>query len=144
MALLHAKQAGVKTCTDTLARLLPYSIDAPHEAFSFWAPSPDSPDERLFGSIAGLRYVQQAGPRAGSVVAVVPSKSGKCDGIGMQVLPSARSCGALQANLLGKGRAIANLNGLPLIEDPNGQRFMLLPSAGNGCVVIGVSAMLGR
>jgi len=144
MALAHAKQAGVNFCTDTLSRLLPYSIDAPHEAFSFWAPSPDNPDDRLFGSIAGLRYAQRAAPRAVSVIAAVPSKAGKCDGLGVQIVSSARSCGALQASLLDKGRAVANLAGLPLIENASGQRFMLLPSAGNGCVVVAVNTMFGH
>ncbi len=144
LALAQAKQAGVTSCTDSLARLLPYSIDAPHEAFSFWAPPPETPDNRLFGSIAGLRYTQPSAPRAAAVIAVVPGKTGKCDGIGVQVLPSAHSCGNLQQAFLRSGKAILTLNGLPLIENPNGQRFLLLPSAGNGCVILAVSTMLGR
>lgn len=143
-ALDHARQAGLTTCTDTLARILPLTIDGPNEAFSFWAPAPEKADERLFASIAGLRYVQQAAPRAAAVVGAVPTRNGKCDALGVQVVPSARSCGTLQASLLGKGKAVANLTGLPLIESPNGQRFLLLPSAGNGCVIVAVSAVSGR
>ena len=141
-ALLHARQGGVVICTDTLARLLPQVIDAPHEAFSFW--SQKDADMHLFGSICGQTYVQKAAPRAASVVAVSPLKSGKCDGVGVQVVPSARSCGTLQSALLKDGRAIANLQGLPLIQNAQGIRYLLLPTAGNGCVIVATASVFAK
>jgi hypothetical protein len=42
------------------------------------------------------------------------------------------------------GRAIANLEGLPLIENPAGVRYMLAPPAGNGCIVIAITVLLPK
>jgi hypothetical protein len=141
-ALLHARQAGISACTDTLSRVLPQTNDAPHEAVSFW--SPEQADDHLFGSIAGLRYAQPAAPRGAAIVLAAKTNATKCDGAGVQIVPSARACGAIQAALLTGGRAIANLSGLPLIQNERGIRFLLLPSAGNGCVIISVNVLYAR
>lgn len=138
-ALAHAKSAGVSTCLDGLMRLLPATIDAPHEAFSFWAK--EHPDRHLFGTIAGLRYAQPAAPRGVSIVAVMPNDAHACEGVGIQIIPTARSCGTIQASLLTHGRALTALTGLPLVETSVGQRLLIAPTAGNGCVVIAVSQL---
>src|SRR5579883_479457 len=141
-ALIHARQAGLAACTDTLTRLLPQVVDAPHDAFSFW--STQNADDHLFGSIAALSYPQPSAPRGASMVFAAPAKSGKCEAAGVQIVPTARSCGVIQAALVNAGRAIANLEGLPLIENPAGIRYLLAPSAGNGCIVIAITVLLSK
>lgn len=138
-ALGQAKAAGVETCLDGLMRLLPSTIDAPHEVFSFWSKT--NADRHLFGSIAGLQYAQSAAPRAASVVAVVPNDARVCEGVGVQILPTARACGAVQGALLRNSHALTTLAGLPLIESDLGQRMLLVPTAGNGCVVVAVNQL---
>ncbi|HLJ72849.1 MAG TPA: hypothetical protein VKU03_16155 [Roseiarcus sp.] len=122
-----------------MTRLLPQVVDAPHDAFSFW--SSQNADDHLFGSIAALSYPQPSAPRGASIVLATPTKSGECEAAGVQVVPTARSCGAIQAALMNSGRAVANLEGLPLIENPAGVRYLLAPSAGNGCIVIAVTVL---
>jgi hypothetical protein len=141
-ALIHARQAGLAACTDTLTRLLPQLVDAPHDAFSFW--STQNADDHLFGPIAALSYPQPSAPRGASIVLATPAKSGKCEAAGVQIVPTARSCGVIQAALMNAGRAIANLEGLPLIENPAGVRYMLAPPAGNGCIVIAITVLLPK
>ncbi len=141
-ALVHARQAGLAACTDALTRLLPEVVDAPHDAFSFW--STQNADDHLFGSIAALSYPQPSAPRGASIVFATPAKSGQCEAAGVQIVPTARSCGVIQAVLMKAGRAIANLEGLALIENPAGFRYLLAPSAGNGCIVIAVTVLLPK
>lgn len=139
-ALGQAKAAGIGgACLDGLMRLLPATIDAPHEVFSFWSKT--NADRHLFGSIAGLQYTQTAAPRAASIVAALPNEERVCEGIGVQIVPTARACGTVQAALLRNAHALTTLVGLPLIESDLGQRMLLVPTAGNGCVVIAVNQL---
>ena len=139
--LVHARNAGVTQCMDALSRAASTAIDTDHEAFSTWSTS--APNAHLFQSIAMMRYTNQTAPRSASVLLVTPGVAGGCEGGTVQVVPSARSCAAIQAQLMQGGKALATLTGLPLIENLAGIRQILLPAPGNGCVMISVGLIAG-
>ena len=134
--LIHARSAGVGLCLDALGRAAGAAIDGEHDAYSTWATR--DADQHLFQSIALMRYPNQVAPRSASVLVVTPTAARSCEGGTVQVVPSARSCAAIQAQLMQGGKAIATLTGLPLIENLAGIRQILLPAPGNGCVMISV------
>ena len=74
-----------------------------------------------------------------SSVFSAPNAAGKCDGAGVQVIPTSVSCKDVQVRFLLKGKALSELAGIPLPQDQSSARFMLLPSAGNGCVIVEVN-----
>ena len=137
--LSQARSAGIALCLDTLTRETSLAIDGVHDAFSTWSAT--KPDEHTFSSIVSLRYNNQTVPRAVAILIAAPRPDHGCDGITVQIVPTARSCGAIQTALLNDGKVIANLTGLPLIENKGGMRHILLPTAGNGCTIVVVSAL---
>ena len=139
--LKHARDAGVTTCLGALERASANAVDADHDAFSTWSTS--APNEHLFQSIAMMRYDNKIAPRSASVLLVTPVAASACEGGSVQVVPSARSCADIQAQLMQGGKTLANLTGLPLIENVAGIRQILLPSPGNGCVMISVGLIAG-
>lgn len=134
--LAHARNAGATRCMDALAKASSTAIDADHEAFSTWSTS--APNAHLFQSIALMRYPNQTAPRSASVLVVTPTAADSCEGGTVQVVPSARSCAAIQAQLMQGGKAMVTLTGLPVIENLAGIRQILLPAPNNGCVMISV------
>ena len=58
---------------------------------------------------------------------------------GVQVIPTCVSCKDVQVQILLQGKALSELAGIPLLQDQSNARVMLLPSAGNGCVIVGVN-----
>jgi hypothetical protein len=137
--LLQARQAGITTCLDTLTRQASAAIDGRHDSVSSWSPA--SPNEHPFSSIVALRYQNQVVPRAAAVMVAAPDPGHGCDGVTVQIVPTAQSCGTMQAALLHDGKVVANLTGLPAIENRAGTRHLLLPTAGNGCTIIAVSTI---
>ena len=134
--LAHARSAGATRCMDALAKASSTAIDADHEAFSTWSTS--APNAHLFQTIALMRYPNQTAPRSASVLVVTPTAADSCEGGTVQVVPSARSCAAIQAQLMQGGKAMVTLTGLPVIENLAGIRQILLPAPNNGCVMISV------
>lgn len=61
----------------------------------------------------------------------------KCDGLALQVIPSPLPCARLRQTIVSRGKLIAELVGLPLLQDSDGQ-IMLVPTAANTCVLIGL------
>jgi hypothetical protein len=137
----HARNAGVTTCLGALDKASANAIDADHDAFSTW--STGAPNDHLFQSIALMRYDNKIAPRSASVLLVTPNAANACEGGSVQVVPSARSCADIQAQLMQGGKTLASLTGLPLIENVAGIRQILLPSPGNGCVMISVGLIAG-
>ena len=74
-----------------------------------------------------------------SSVFSAPNAAGKCHGAGVQVIPASVSCKDVQVQILLKGKALSELAGIPLLQDQSNARVMLLPSVGNGCVIVGVN-----
>jgi hypothetical protein len=132
---LHASNGGVTACFDTLARATSQAVDGEHHAFSFWDSK--QPNESTFRSIVSLRYPHAAAPRGAAIIINSPV-AGACDATTLQVMPTQRSCGAIQGDLMKTGKAVANLAGLALIQVPQDLSYMLLPTAGDGCTIVAI------
>jgi len=134
--VLHAQQAKVTTCMDTIVRQSGAAIDGPHAAVSSWTAA--APNENLFVSLLGLSYKSPVAPNAAAVLVAAPIAKDRCEGAVVQVVPSARSCSVIQASLVKTGRTIAMLQGLAVVQSNTGVRDLLLPTAGDGCTLVAV------
>jgi len=134
--VLHAKNAGLGPCTSAVERGSASAIDAPHSAFSNW--NTGAPNLHAFQSIVIETYQSPVAPRAASVILASPSANG-CDATAIQVFPSARPCIDVEKDILKSSAVIGKLAGLPLYRGNAGEHRILMPTAGNGCVIIGVS-----
>jgi hypothetical protein len=140
--LVHASQAGVKSCLDGIARAANGTIDTQHAAMSQWFTG--AADSHLFQSIVSLAYPNKIAPHAAAVLLAAPTQGQSCDTSTVQIFPTARPCNAVLADLLKTGKVIADLAGMPVSQTPNGARQLLMPTAGNGCVMIVVNLMFGK
>ncbi len=66
---------------------------------------------------------------------------GACDATTFQIMPTLRSCNAIQGDLMKSGKAVANLTGLALIQVPQDLSYLLLPTAGDGCAIVAIRAI---
>jgi hypothetical protein len=133
--VLHARGAGVKACADSVAATSRRTIDTQHTAVSTWYPG--NADAHLFQSIIGLAYPTNIVPRGVAVLLSAPRPDG-CESATVQVYPTARSCSAVQADLSKTAKGSADLSGTPIFESDTGSRNLLIPTAGNGCVLVTV------
>jgi hypothetical protein len=133
--VLHAKNAGLGPCASAVERGSAAAIDAPHSAVSNW--NPGAPNLHVFQSIVIETYPGPVAPRAASVILASPSANG-CDATTIQVFPSARPCIDVEKDILKSSALIGKLAGLPLYRANAGEHRILMPTAGNGCVIIGV------
>ena len=134
--VLHAGNAGLGACTSAVERGSAAAINAPHSAFSNW--NPGAPNLHAFESIVIETYQSAVAPRAASVILASPSANG-CDATTVQVFPSARPCVDVEKDMLTASSLIGKLAGLPLYRTNANEHRVLMPTAGNGCVIIGVS-----
>jgi hypothetical protein len=140
--LVHASQAGLKSCLDGIARAANGTIDTQHAAMSQWFTG--AADSHLFESIISLAYSNKVAPHAATVLLAAPTQGQSCDTSTVQIFPTARPCNAVLADLLKTGKVIADLAGMPVSQTPNGARQLLMPTAGNGCVMIVVNLTFGK
>jgi hypothetical protein len=140
--LAHAAQAGVKACLDGLVRAANATIDAPHTAMSNWYTG--AADSHVFESIVSLTYPNKVAPRAAVVLFGSPTANHGCDTSYVQVFPTARPCNEIQGDLLKGGTVVANLSGMAVTVGGNGARQLLLPTPGNGCVIVVVGLTFGK
>ena len=134
------RTAGVKTCLQTAQGMGAYTMNGVTEyaAASSW--NAKTPDTRFVSALIGQKFGAGGGAPVGmSSVFSAPNPAGKCDGAGVQVIPTASACKDVQGQILQKGKALTELAGIPLLQDAANARLMLLPSAGNGCVIVGVN-----
>ncbi len=103
-----------------------------------------APDSHMFESIVSLAYPNRIAPRAAAILLAAPTPAQNCDSSTVQIFPTARPCNIVEADLLKEGKVIADLGGLPVTQSPNGARQILLPTAGNGCVMIVVTLVFGK
>jgi len=139
---VHASNAGITTCFDSLARASSHVIDGPHRAFSFWDPR--KANTGTFRSVVSLSYGGNVSPRGAALIINSPLKDESCDATTVQVVPTSRPCSAIQASLIEKGKAAANLAGLALIQTPAGINYLLLPTAGDGCTIVSMTVIRGN
>lgn len=134
--VLHAEAAKITTCMDTIVAESAAVIDSAHTAISSWNTA--APNDNEFVSIVGLSYANKAAPNAAAVIVAAPGGAAKCHGTTVQICPVARSCSAIQAELIKEGHTIAVLRALPVVETKAGSRDVLIPTSGGGCAVVAV------
>jgi hypothetical protein len=137
------QKAGVKRCLQTAQAVGQATMtgSAQYAAVSTW--NNKQPDNRFSVSMIGQQFAagQNSMPNGLSGVFSVPTAEGKCDAASVQVIPTTDSCAAVQAQILTKGKALGNLAGVPLLQNAANAQVMLLPAAGNGCVLVALSAL---
>lgn len=133
--VLHARNAGLGPCIGAVERGAAEAINAPHSAFSNW--NPGAPAQHAFESIVIQNYQGTLAPRAASVLLATPSANG-CDASTIQVFPSARPCADIEKDISKSARLLGKLAGLPLFGTEANEHRVLLPSAGNGCVIVAI------
>jgi hypothetical protein len=136
--VLHAEAAKITTCMDTIVTESAAVIDSAHTAISSWNTA--APNDHEFVSIVGMSYPNKAAPNAAAVIVAAPGGNAKCQGATVQIYPVARSCSAIQAELIKEGHTIAVLRALPVVETKAGARDLLIPTSGGGCAVVAVVA----
>ncbi|MDP4023727.1 hypothetical protein Q8W71_13910 [Methylobacterium sp. NEAU 140] len=135
--VIHARKAGIGTCMGSVVAQSRRVIDAQHAALSIW--NTREPDRGTFQSILALRYENALAPNGAAILTAAPDGASRCGGTVVQVYPTARSCGAIQAELVKSGTTAAALLDLPLLAAADGTRELLLPTAGGGCVIVATS-----
>ncbi|MDU0342829.1 hypothetical protein [Bosea rubneri] len=135
---MHARNAGIVTCLDGIARAASGTIGAPHAAMSNWLTG--APNQGPFSSIIAMTSGNRAAPNAAAFIHLSPTPVGGCQGSTVQVVPTARSCGAMQAEFSKEGRTIANLAGIPVLLRATGERYLLLQAPG-GCVIVSINLL---
>jgi hypothetical protein len=132
--------AGVKTClpsADGIARFEMAGVTE-YAAASTW--NKIAPDQRLVSAVIGQRFGQSvAAPVGVSGVVSAPNAYGKCDSVAIQVIPTANACASVQAEVLAKGELLGTLAGVPMFRDKQNMHVMLLPTSGNGCVIVALN-----
>lgn len=132
--------AGVKTCLDIANNMGRFEMTGATEYATSSTWNKTAPDKRLFSSLIGQKFGQNATTPMGlSGVISSPGAEGKCDAVAIQVLPSTTACPAIQSQVLAKGELLGNLAGVPMLRNAQNLRVMLLPTAGNGCVIVGMT-----
>lgn len=138
----HARNAAVRTCLPALQELSLMVIDGGHVAFSTWNNA--AANDRLFQSVAGLKYDNKNAPVGLSILLAAPVRGEKCDGATVQIQPSALPCDRIAKNLTDAQLAATDLNGIRMVEATKSTRVVLLPTRGNGCAVVGVGVHYAR
>ncbi len=132
--------AGVKTCLDIANNMGRFEMTGATEYATSSTWNKNAPDKRLFSSLIGQKFGQNTTTPLGlSGVISAPSAEGKCDAVAIQVLPSSTACPVIQTQVLAKGELLGNLAGVPILRNAQNLRVMLLPTAGNGCVIVGMT-----
>ena len=102
-----------------------------------------SPDQRAVSVFIGQRFGVTSVPFGATGVVAAPNGMGSCDGVAVQIVPSPLSCTKLRAAISTRGKQIADLAGVPLMEDAGGQT-MLVPTGADGCVLVGVKSVYAK
>ncbi|CAH1655901.1 conserved exported hypothetical protein [Hyphomicrobiales bacterium] len=134
----HALQAGLQNCAPIVNHLGNMAADTDYAVQSVW--NRDRPNAHMFWQLMGLSYSGRPGlNKASSILVASPIGESQCEGVLVQVIPSPRSCEAIESSL-GKegGRALDGLVGVRNVMTVRGERVMLLPSA-KSCVIVSVT-----
>ena len=136
----HVEKAGVTACKDVFPALgFAAAAGSTFNATTSW--SDKDPASHSISSIVGMRF--DTGQLKGSGASFVfsaptPAKDG-CEGTFVRVVPVAQDCSSFAATLPKESTLGPSLQGLPVITLPSGVQTVLIPSAGNGCVVLTTS-----
>lgn len=132
--VIHARRENITTCMDDIVTQSNEIIDRPHTAISTWVTS--APNNHAFGSLVGLSNSSKIAPNAAAVIFAAPLSASKCEGVSVQIYPTAQPCGTVQAGLIKAGRTIGSLQSMPIVDTNDGARNLLLPSGNGGCVLV--------
>lgn len=139
----HARAAGVRDCLAGIDELSRLSVAGDYTAVSTW--NQGAPNDRLFNAIVGQSNDSKIAPKAVSVLVTSPNVQHKCDATAVEVHPSALSCPDIERTLAqDKREQRVSLSGIPLLQADPSLRYILLPAAANGCVVVGVRTLYGK
>jgi len=135
----HAVQAGVQTCAPVVNHLGNVAIDTDYGVQSVW--NREEPNQHMFWQLMGMHYTNRPGlDKAGAVLIAAPMTPQSCEGVLMQVIPSTRTCDAIEESLTKEGgKPLEVLGGVHNMISVRGERVMLLPAA-RSCVIV---SMLG-
>lgn len=131
----HAKNGGITRCLGAIEKGSAV-INAPHSAFSRWNRS--APDGYMFHGIAVEAFPSPKAPRAASVIMASPAAIG-CDTATVQAIPTARPCPDIAKEISTAGPLIGALAGLSLYQGGANSQWLLMPTAGNGCMILSVT-----
>lgn len=101
-------------------------------------------DRRVVTLSIGQRYADGSPvPYGATSVVAAPDGRGSCDALAVQVVPSPLPCAKLRETMSAGGKQIGDLAGVPLMQDAGGQT-MLVPTAANTCVLVGLRAAYAK
>jgi hypothetical protein len=132
----QARFAKTATCLGSITQAAVATVDGPHKTRSYWDEA--KPDSHVFQAIVGIDYKNKTVPHAASIISATPTPDRGCDTTVVQVIPTARSCPDLKAELLKDGQFTDELSGMPLIRSASNFEHLLMPGPGNGCVIVAV------
>jgi hypothetical protein len=131
------RQAGATTCAQRIDELADASMQgtmATANASSWFIAAPN---ERAVNVVIAQKFAAANVPYGATDVFASPEPKAKCDAMALQVIPSPLPCERLRETLAAHGKVIAELVGLPLLQNSNGQ-IMLIPTQANACVLVGL------
>lgn len=131
------EQAGATKCArriDELADASMQGTTASANASSWFAAAPN---ERPVNLVIAQKFAAATVPYGATDIFASPAANARCDALALQVIPSPLSCKKLRQAVAARGKLIAELVGIPLLQDSNGQ-VMLVPTSSNTCVLIGL------
>ena len=132
-------KAGVKSCLN-IAKAVGQAtmFGTEYAAASTW--NSKQPDSRFNVSMIGQRLPASSGATNGiSGVFSSPTADGKCDAAAVQIIPTQDACSKIQTQVMEKGKLLGDLAGVPILQNAANAQVMLIPAAGNGCVVVALS-----
>lgn len=137
------QQAGATTCApriDELAAASMQGTTATANASSWFVAAPN---ERAVNIVIAQKFAAANVPYGATDIFASPLPNAKCDALALQVIPSPLPCERLRQEIAARGKIIADLVGLPLLQDSNGQ-VMLIPTRANACVIVGLRIAYAR
>jgi len=136
----HVEQAGVTACKEIFPALgFVAASGSTFNATTSW--SEKDPNDHSISSIVGMSFNSDQFRGSGASIifsAPTPAKGG-CEGSFVRVVPVGVDCNTFAGTLPRESKLGTSLQGLPVITLPSGVQTVLLPSAGNGCVVLTTS-----
>ncbi|MFC7399531.1 hypothetical protein ACFQU1_20170 [Chelatococcus sp. GCM10030263] len=134
----HALQAGAQTCAPIVNHLGNIAADTDYGVQSVW--NREEPNQHMFWQLLGMHYKGRPGlDKASSILIAAPVTPQSCEGVLVQVIPSSRSCGAIEESLSKEGgKPVDILGGVHNLLSVRGERVMLLPS-GRSCVIVSMT-----
>ncbi|NTG30087.1 hypothetical protein G6L33_22290 [Agrobacterium rhizogenes] len=138
----HIGKAGLSACKEIFPLLgLAATSGSAFSASSSWNET--EPSAHAVQSLVGMTFNTDVFKGNGASVVYSAPVAGKCEGLFVRVVPIAQDCKSFQATLSKESKLSGDLGGTPLISLPSGWQTMLVPSAGNGCVVITTTRAAG-